>query len=180
MTEREKMIEIALDTEITGIKLRNITGGISTANAIADALIGAGYGDKEDWREYYKQAHDVAQRAFRVWDETFVKLWEAETQREEAEHRAEVAEKERDEWKERAERMHKEALKYKQRVSDSKHSEDTMRNQIECAMGMVSEMEHAKRTLEILYMSGAITEEALRDAVKQAKLEIEEEEADDH
>lgn len=45
MTEREKMIEIVLDTEITGIKLRNITGGISTANAIADALIAAGYGD---------------------------------------------------------------------------------------------------------------------------------------
>lgn len=83
------------------------------------------------------------------------------------------------EWKERAERMHKEALKYKQRVSDYKHSEDTMRNQLECAMGMVSEMEHAKRTLEILYISGAITEEALRDAVKQAKLEIEEENDDD-
>ena len=83
------------------------------------------------------------------------------------------------EWKERAERMHKEALKQKQRVSDLKHSEDTMRNQLECAMGMVSEMKHAKGTLEILYMSGAIAEEALRDAVKQAKLEIEEEEADD-
>ena len=83
------------------------------------------------------------------------------------------------EWKERAERMHKEALKYKQRVSDYKHSEDTMRNQLECAMGMVSEMEHAKRTLEILYISGAITEEALREAVKQAKLEIEEENDDD-
>ena len=82
------------------------------------------------------------------------------------------------EWKERAERMHKEALKQKQRVSDLKHSEDTMRNQLECAMGMVSEMEHAKGALKILYMSGAITEEALRDAVKQAKLEIEEEEED--
>lgn len=46
MTEREKMIEIVLDTEITGIKIRNITGGISTANAIADALIAAGIGDK--------------------------------------------------------------------------------------------------------------------------------------
>ena len=45
MTEREKMIEIVLDTEITGIKIRNITGGISTANAIADALIDAGIGD---------------------------------------------------------------------------------------------------------------------------------------
>lgn len=92
--------------------------------------------------------------------------------------RAEKAEKERDECKERAERMHKEALKQKQRVSDLKHSEDTMRNQLECAMSMVSEMEHAKGALKILYMSGAITEEAFRDAVKQAKLEIEEEEED--
>lgn len=83
------------------------------------------------------------------------------------------------EWKERAERMHKEALKQKQRVSDAKHSEEALRNQIECAMDMVSEMEHAKRTLKILYMSGVITEEAFRDAVKQAKSEIEEENDDD-
>ena len=48
MTEREKMIEIVLDTEITGIKIRNITGGISTANAIADALIAAGIGDVKE------------------------------------------------------------------------------------------------------------------------------------
>ena len=45
MTDRDKIIEIVLDTEITGIKIRNITGGISTANAIADALIAAGIGD---------------------------------------------------------------------------------------------------------------------------------------
>lgn len=83
------------------------------------------------------------------------------------------------EWKERAERMHKEALKQKQLVSDSKHREDALRNQLECAMDMVSEMEHAKRTLKILYMSGAITEEALGDAVKQAKREIEEEGKDE-
>lgn len=165
MTEREKMIEIVLDTEITGIKLRNITGGISTANAIADAFIAANIGD-------VKERKFEADHYWRMWQGSLVEL-------ERAEHRAEVAEKERDEWKERAERMHKESLKYKQRVSDYKHSEDTMRNQIECAMGMASEMEHAKRTLEILYMSGVITEEAIRDAEKQAKLEIEEEEADD-
>ena len=82
-------------------------------------------------------------------------------------------------WKERAERMHKEALKQKQLVSDSKHSEDTLRNQLKCALDMVSGMEHAKRTLEILYVSGVITEEAVREAVKQAKLEIEEENDDD-
>lgn len=51
MTEREKMIEIVLDTEITGIKLRNITGGMSTANAIADALIAANIGDVTEWKE---------------------------------------------------------------------------------------------------------------------------------
>lgn len=83
------------------------------------------------------------------------------------------------EWKKRAERMHKEALKQKQLVADFKHREDILRNQLKCAMGMVSEMEHTKRTLEILYVSGVITEEALRDAVKQAKLEIEEENEDD-
>lgn len=83
------------------------------------------------------------------------------------------------EWKERAERMHKEALKQKQLVSDSKHSEDTLRNQLECALDMAAGMEYAKRTLEILYVSGVITEEALGEAVKQAKLEIEEENEDD-
>lgn len=83
------------------------------------------------------------------------------------------------EWKERAERMHKEALKQKQLISDAKHSEDTLRNQIKCALDMAAGMECAKRTLEILYASGVITEEALRDAVKQAKLEIEEENDDD-
>lgn len=83
------------------------------------------------------------------------------------------------EWKERAERMHKEALKQKQLVSDSKHSEEALRNQLKCAMDMVSGMEHAKRTLEIMYVSGVIAEEALREAVKQAKLEIEEENEDD-
>lgn len=83
------------------------------------------------------------------------------------------------EWKERAERMHKEALKQKQLVSDSKHREEALRNQLKCAMDMVSGMEHAKRTLEIMYVSGVITEEALREAVKQAKLEIEEENDDD-
>lgn len=122
---------------------------------------------------------DVVIRKNKVISEQKAEIVRLTTERDEHKHRAELAEKERDEWKERAERMHKEALKQKQRVSDSKHSEDTMRNQLECAMGMASEMEYAKRALEILYMSGAITEETFRDAVKQAKLEIEEEEADD-
>lgn len=187
MIEREKMIEIVLDTEITGIKLRNITGGISTANAIADALIGAGYGDVTEWKEKVECAKRILQIPTLPNGTTDLSYFEYKGERiqdiarlrDEYRHRAEVAEKECDEWKERAERMHKEALKQKQRVSDYKHGEDTMRNQIECAMGMASEMEYAKGALEILYMSGVITEEALRDAVKQAKLEIEEEEADD-
>ena len=58
MTEREKMIEIVLDTEITGIKIRNITGGISTANAIADALIAAGIGDISKWQLMSKVLHN--------------------------------------------------------------------------------------------------------------------------
>lgn len=45
MTEREKIIESVLDADITGIKIRNVVGGMSTANAIADALIAAGIGD---------------------------------------------------------------------------------------------------------------------------------------
>lgn len=45
MTERDKIIETVLDADITGIKIRNVIGGMSTANAIADALIAAGIGD---------------------------------------------------------------------------------------------------------------------------------------
>lgn len=56
MTKREKIVEIVLDTEITGIKLRNITGGISTANTIADALIGAGYGDVKEIKYRVRRA----------------------------------------------------------------------------------------------------------------------------
>lgn len=66
MTEREKMIEIVLDTEITGIKLRNITGGISTANAIADALIEAGFGDVTEWKERAEKAERRAEVAMRA------------------------------------------------------------------------------------------------------------------
>lgn len=161
MTEREKIIEIIAPIVSAHGKDEAIADAL-----IADALIEAGYGDVKSLVD--------GNGVLCVKNKGFMRLY-PEWDIKELKHRVEVAEKECNEWKERAERMHKEALKYKQRVSDSKHSEDTMRNQIECAMGMVSEMEHAKRTLEILYMSGAITEEALRDAVKQAKIEIEEE-----
>lgn len=45
MTDRDKIIEIVLDADITGIKIRDVIGGMSTANTIADALIAAGIGD---------------------------------------------------------------------------------------------------------------------------------------
>lgn len=106
MTEREKIAQIIAEhlcpqgrahKTLYGAERmcysRNNFADCEKVSECVDALIEAGYGDVKDCREYYKQAHDVAQRAFHVWDEMFVKLWETETQKEEAEHRAEVAEK---------------------------------------------------------------------------------------
>ena len=48
MTDEElkkKIVEVVLNSEITGIQIRAITGGYSMANNIADALISAGIGD---------------------------------------------------------------------------------------------------------------------------------------
>ena len=53
---RKQIIEIVLDTEITGIKVRNITGGISMAKAIADALIEAGIGDVKEIKYRVRRA----------------------------------------------------------------------------------------------------------------------------
>ena len=39
---KKKIVEVVLNSEITGIQIRAITGGVSTANSIADALIAAG------------------------------------------------------------------------------------------------------------------------------------------
>ena len=39
---KNKIVEVVLNSEITGIQVRNITGGVSTANSIADTLIAAG------------------------------------------------------------------------------------------------------------------------------------------
>lgn len=92
MTEREKMIEIVLDTEITGIKLRNITGGISTANAIADALIEAGIGDvkeAEHRAELAEAFHNLKCKDYDLLNYQFEKM----------KHRAKVAEKECDDSK---------------------------------------------------------------------------------
>lgn len=190
MTEREKMIKVLRDNieyELRDYPNDHYVGVTFNYGDIVDALIAANIGDVTEWKEKVECAKRILQIPTLPNGTTDLSYFEYKGERiqdivrlrDEYKHRAEVAEKERDEWKERAERMHKEALKQKERVSDYKHSEDTMRNQIECAMGMASEMEHVKRAFEILYMSGAITEEALRGAVKQAKLEIEEEEADD-
>lgn len=58
MTERDKIIEIVLNSDITGIKIRNITGGISTANTIADALIAANIGYVSEWKERAEKEKD--------------------------------------------------------------------------------------------------------------------------
>lgn len=39
---KKKIVEVVLNSEITGIQIRAITGGYSMANNIADALIAAG------------------------------------------------------------------------------------------------------------------------------------------
>lgn len=58
MTDRDKIIETVLDTDITGIKIRSIVGGISAANAIADALVAAGIGDISKWQLMSKVLHN--------------------------------------------------------------------------------------------------------------------------
>ena len=187
MTDREKIIKIIEKNGTYNGRSFSFDYYVIQPDDIADALIAANIGDVTEWKEKVECAKRILQiptlpngkTDFSYFEYKGERIQDIARQRDEYKHRAEVAEKECDEWKERAERMHKEALKQKQRVSDSKHSEDALRNQIECAMDMVSEMEHAKRTLEILYMSGVITEEALGEAVKQAKLEIEEENDDD-
>lgn len=54
---KKKIVEVVLNSEITGIQIRTITGGYSMANNIADALIAAGIGDiKRIANEEHKQA----------------------------------------------------------------------------------------------------------------------------
>lgn len=45
---KKKIVEVVLNSEITGIQIRAITGGYSMANNIADALIAAGIGDVKE------------------------------------------------------------------------------------------------------------------------------------
>lgn len=82
---KKKIVEIVLDTEITGIKIRNITGGISMAKTIADALIAAGIGDTSD----LEVKCEVLQRDV---DNLTRTMEEGAEELKEAQHRAEVAE----------------------------------------------------------------------------------------
>lgn len=94
MTEREKMIEIVLDTEITGIKLRNITGGMSTANAIADALIAAGFGDVSWWERKCKLCEEdwfLQKKQIEHYAESYKEMLQEDLDK--YKHRAEVAER---------------------------------------------------------------------------------------
>ena len=176
MTDREKMIKVLRDNieyELRDYPDDNYVGVTFNYGAMADALIAANIGDVTEWKEKVECAKRILQIPTLPNGTTDLSYFEYKGER------IQDIARQRDEWKERAERMHKEALKQKQLVSASKHSEDTLRNQLKCALDMVSGMEHAKRTLEILYVSGVISEEALGEAVKQAKLEIEEENDDD-
>lgn len=49
---KKKIVEFVLNSEITGIQIRAITGGYSMANSIADALIAAGIGDVSELKKH--------------------------------------------------------------------------------------------------------------------------------
>ena len=53
---KKKIVEVVLNSEITGIQIRAITGGYSMANNIADALIAAGYGDVKEIKYRVRRA----------------------------------------------------------------------------------------------------------------------------
>ena len=76
---KKKIVEVVLNSEITGIQIRAITGGYSMANNIAEALIAAGMGDVKE--EKFESDH-----YWRMWQGSLVEL-------ERAERRAEVAER---------------------------------------------------------------------------------------
>lgn len=91
---KKKIVEVVLNSEITGIQIRDITGGYSMANNIADALIAAGIGDVTEWKEKAKK-----HRVQVLPDGTIKQLYSDEEvediarQRDEYKHRAEVAER---------------------------------------------------------------------------------------
>ena len=85
---KKKIVEVVLNSEITGIQIRAITGGYSMANSIADALIAAGIGDVRKrpidptYEEYATQVHNLA-----------IEEQKQRARAEEAEQRAEIAER---------------------------------------------------------------------------------------
>lgn len=83
---KKKIVEVVLNSEITGIQVRNITGGVSTANSIADTLIAAGIGDVKDVEaeaNRYEMLYKLQNRDMAL----------AERRAHDAEHRAELAER---------------------------------------------------------------------------------------
>ena len=80
---KKKIVEVVLNSEITGIQIRAITGGYSMANNIADALIAAGLCDKNTLDEKYQTLMAAG----------FVQLASLRLDLEKVLHRAEVAEK---------------------------------------------------------------------------------------
>ena len=64
---KKKIVEVVLNSEITGIQIRAITGGYSMANNIADALIAAGVKfDPIPEREYQGQLAVVYRALFNM------------------------------------------------------------------------------------------------------------------
>ena len=104
---KKKIVEVVLNSEITGIQIRAITGGYSMANNIADAIIAAGIGDVKDveaeanrYEMLYKlQNRDMALAERRAHDvETVQKIAASATaiavlEAAKAERRAELAER---------------------------------------------------------------------------------------
>ena len=55
---KKKIVEVVLNSEITGIQIRAITGGYSMVNNIADALIAANIGYVSEWKERAEKEKD--------------------------------------------------------------------------------------------------------------------------
>lgn len=67
---KKKIVEVVLNSEITGIQIRAITGGYSMANNIADALIAAGIGDVSELQkecESKEEAYNKCYFDFKHW-----------------------------------------------------------------------------------------------------------------
>lgn len=60
---KKKIVEVVLNSEITGIQIRAITGGYSMANSIADALIAAGIGDVKEAKKEVEYWENEAKTA---------------------------------------------------------------------------------------------------------------------